>query len=272
MRKLIFLDIDGTLCMPGEAPTQATVDTIRAARANGHFTFFSTGRSVFSIPEPVRTIGYDGLITSAGAYAELGERVILDRPMPAALCQRVKDVLVAEDAAYVLECRDGNYSDLDRVRRWPAYQEGLANFFELVRETMRIRDVSDYHGEPCYKICFFARDAGRLASLRATLDDCFTFTLFDNLFPGLDAICGELNRREVDKGRALAAICRALEQTPADAVAFGDSTNDLAMLRAAGLGVAMANGQEEVKRQADRICPACAEDGVARTLIELGLA
>lgn len=272
MRKLIFFDIDGTLCMPGEQPTQVTVEAIRRARERGHYTFLSTGRSICGIPDAVRAIGFDGLITSAGAHAEVGDEVILDQPMAPELCRQVLRALEVEDAAYVLECAEGNYSDLDRVRNWPDYTPELESFFETVKKTLRIQDVSEYHAEPCYKVCFFAPDRTRLQGLHAALDDRFTFTLFDNLFPGLDAVCGELNRREVDKGLALAAICRKLGLTPEDAVAFGDSTNDLAMLRAAGLGFAMANGQEEVKRQADRICPACAEDGVARTLIELGLA
>ena len=271
MRKLLFFDIDGTLCMPGEAPSQATVEAIRAARANGHLAFLSTGRSVFSIPEQVRAIGFDGVIASAGAHAEVNGEVILDDPMDPDLCREVQEVLAAQDAAYVLECYGANFSDMERVRCWPGYHERLEAFFEVVCETLHIRDASEYRGEPCYKLCFFAQDAGRMEKLHEALDSRFSFVFFDNLFPGLDAICGELNRHEVDKGRALEAICRRLGQTPADAIAFGDSANDLAMLRAAGLGIAMENGQEAVKRAADAVCPSCAADGVARTLAAMGL-
>ena len=45
--------------------------------------------------------------------------------------------------------------------------------------------------------------------------------------------------------------------------AFGDDTNDIGMLRAAGIGVAMQNAISEVKAAADEICGECDEDGVA---------
>ena len=70
MTKLLFFDIDGTLCMPGEDPTERTVSAIRRARANGHKCFLSTGRNGTSIPpaltgtlptpEPVQRWGRSG--------------------------------------------------------------------------------------------------------------------------------------------------------------------------------------------------------------------
>ena len=52
-------------------------------------------------------------------------------------------------------------------------------------------------------------------------------------------------------------------------LAFGDGYNDISMLRYAGLGVAMANASEEVKKAANRITLSNDEDGVARILEEL---
>ena len=60
-----------------------------------------------------------------------------------------------------------------------------------------------------------------------------------------------------------------LEMKPEEVVAVGDNQNDLAMIRLAGLGVCMENGDEEVKRQADRLAPACDKDGVALLIEEL---
>jgi hypothetical protein len=46
-------------------------------------------------------------------------------------------------------------------------------------------------------------------------------------------------------------------------MAFGDADNDLAMIKAAGLGVAMENGFESVKEAADVVTKTNDEDGVA---------
>ena len=72
-----------------------------------------------------------------------------------------------------------------------------------------------------------------------------------------------------DKGRALLALCENLNIRPEEVIAFGDGLNDLPMLKAAGLGCAMANAREEVRAQADLVAPSNKEDGVAQVIMQL---
>lgn len=76
----------------------------------------------------------------------------------------------------------------------------------------------------------------------------------------------EITSVRATKGTALTWLCGHLGISPADAVAFGDSSNDLAMIEAAGDGVAMGNSSLEVKAAADHVAPPCDEAGVARYL------
>jgi Cof subfamily protein (haloacid dehalogenase superfamily) len=71
------------------------------------------------------------------------------------------------------------------------------------------------------------------------------------------------------KGAALSRLAAHLEVPLARVVAVGDQENDLEMLRAAGLGVAMPEAPEEVRRAADRVAPAAAEGGLLRLFGEL---
>ncbi len=73
----------------------------------------------------------------------------------------------------------------------------------------------------------------------------------------------------VSKGAALALTAARLGLTANECAAFGDSFNDLPMLRWAGLGVAMKNARPEVKLVAQRIAPPADRDGVAAVLAEL---
>ena len=66
-RKLIFLDIDGTLVAPRSRPTPAVREAIRRIRANGHLAFLCTGRNPPIIGADILDIGFDGVIASAGA-------------------------------------------------------------------------------------------------------------------------------------------------------------------------------------------------------------
>lgn len=73
----------------------------------------------------------------------------------------------------------------------------------------------------------------------------------------------------INKGQGLRAACQAAGIDPAETVAFGDSENDIEMLRAAGVGVAMGNADAGVKAAADRVTASNNENGIAAALAEL---
>ena len=72
-----------------------------------------------------------------------------------------------------------------------------------------------------------------------------------------------LTHPQAEKASALQLVCEELGVPPGQAIAMGDSESDLGMLRLAGLGVAMGNSPDEVKREALHIAPSNDEDGVA---------
>ena len=53
-----------------------------------------------------------------------------------------------------------------------------------------------------------------------------------------------------------------------ESVAFGDAENDISLLEAAGLAVAVSNGSEEIRERADLICPSNNDDGVRQVIEE----
>jgi len=79
----------------------------------------------------------------------------------------------------------------------------------------------------------------------------------------------EINPPEATKGRALEALSVRLGFSLSETVAFGDGLNDLTMLTAAGLGVAVANARPEVKALANDVCLSNQADGVAHYLDSL---
>jgi hydroxymethylpyrimidine pyrophosphatase-like HAD family hydrolase len=75
----------------------------------------------------------------------------------------------------------------------------------------------------------------------------------------------------VDKGYGIRRACRLLGIDPSQVLAFGDGQNDLALFRAVGISVAVANADPSVQAPADLIAPSNREEGVAGMLTELGL-
>ena len=72
-----------------------------------------------------------------------------------------------------------------------------------------------------------------------------------------------MSNPEAEKANALAAVCKELGVAPEETIAMGDSESDIEMLRFAGLGIAMRNSPDEVRRHALHIAPSNDEDGVA---------
>ncbi len=81
--------------------------------------------------------------------------------------------------------------------------------------------------------------------------------------------CYDVVRGGMDKGVGLSDLCEKMGLTLADAVAAGDSANDVGMLKAAGLGCCMANGTADAKAAADRVIGDVREDGLAALIEEL---
>jgi Cof subfamily protein (haloacid dehalogenase superfamily) len=73
----------------------------------------------------------------------------------------------------------------------------------------------------------------------------------------------ELNRKGGNKGNGLLALAEHLGVAREQIMACGDSDNDYSMIKAAGLGVAMGKGLEEIKKMADKVTLSNDQDGVA---------
>lgn len=76
----------------------------------------------------------------------------------------------------------------------------------------------------------------------------------------------EIMDKGIEKSAALLHICNKLGIKTEQLIAFGDSYNDLSMLTAAGLGIAMGNAREDVKKQSDYVTDGNNEDGIFLTL------
>ena len=275
MRKLLFFDIDGTLAHTRQAPSAATVEAIRRARRKGHLAFISTGRTSDSIPEPVKAIGFDGGIFSAGGEIKLNDRPFAAFCMEETVVKRIIACLKKHPVFYVLETPEGrfhseNAAEILRQTDMTGVPEEMRRYAEAAVQDTAMQPMGRFYGQPIFKIAYYCPSESVAGLFTAELEGTAKVVPFDNI-PGFPLAIGEISDPAVHKGRALEAVCRHFGQTPADAVAFGDSMNDSEMLAAAGVGVAMGNADPKLKALADRVCDRCECDGVAKMLGEMGL-
>ena len=269
--KLIFLDVDGTLCPSGtNTPPDSALEAMDRARAAGHKLFLCSGRNRDML-EPLFRYGFDGYIASAGGYVVCGEELLFDCPMPPEEVEELMDLLAREGVYRMAEALDGTFSD-PGVMDFLAEKEGgseLARWRRALEENLGVRPMSEYDGRRVYKLVFLCESPDRLLPVRERYENRYRFVLQDSHVRGL---CnGELINRRFDKGRGVRRIAEKLGVPLSDAVGFGDSMNDLELIETAGVGVCMANGSETLKARADWVCPALEEDGLAQAFERFSL-
>lgn len=272
MKRILFFDIDGTLAIPGEKPSKETVDAIRAARTNGHKTILCTGRTEHSVPDSVREIGFDGGIYSAGGRVIVEGKTISNHTMTRDMVEMIVSAMQKERLTFALECLNENYfGGTDLLMLEPLDMADSNSELQRMLIDSGTNTFAEYDNEPVYKVSFLAASREQISRMTSGLDDRTKVVIFDNLMPDFPLLAGEVSDKNIHKGLALQRVCGYYGTSSELSIAFGDSMNDEEMLLAAGIGVAMGNSVERVKALADQVCESCEDNGVAKTLIRLGL-
>lgn len=270
-RKLIFLDIDGTLTLPGTpVPPASALAAIRQAQALGHKVFLCSGRNV-GMQAPVLSYGFDGTVASAGGYVECGGKVLYDHPMSREKLAWTRKLLDEAGAYYLLETKRNAYGSEETMELMASARGGgseAERWKKAIRENLNVQPLEARGEEPVYKVFFITQYVDRLPVEELSRE----FFVCDQNVVAHDSVYrGELIDLAFDKGAGMAHICDYLGRSLADTVAFGDSMNDLAMLKAAGVAVCMENGDEALKAVSDYVCPPVDADGLAEAFHHLDL-
>lgn len=267
-QKLIFLDIDGTLCQPGSnVPPASALDAIKKTQAAGNKVFLCTGRNLGML-SPLLRYGFDGVVGSSGGFITCGNKVIYDCPMNPEQQKKALDVLAKNGVFCTVECRDHSYTDegfkefLKRKAQKESNSEVL-RWREQIEKDLGILPMSQYPGDPIYKMVLMCERREQLVESVALLQDDFTIVIQDDETHGY--INGEMVPRCFDKGAGVLRVCEYLGIPTQDTYGYGDSMNDKEMIETVGHSVVMANGSEALKAIADEVCPAVAEDGLYKS-------
>lgn len=273
--KLIFFDIDGTLVSALSSPTPAVQEAVQAVRDNGHRAFLCTGRNLAIIGQDILSVGFDGIVASAGAYVAVGNTILLDQLMSEELVQECIRVFHSLGIFCRIESREGVYTDPQMEELLRSASPDPRNS-ELIRMQKEIEDAiqmyryEDYPGQGAYKLCFTSRSLKSVRKAERELGDRFEFII--HAFGDSTAFFnGEIIPKGVNKGRGIELVCQHLNARLEDTIAFGDSMNDAAMLKRAGVSIAMGNACDELKALADVICEDVNHDGAALELHRMGL-
>ena len=280
--RLLALDVDGTVCDSRHEIADATCAAIARVRAAGIQVVLATGRRYRDTLPVAARLGIDApLVTASGAlvkdprsHATL-ERAAFDADLLAGwlrlIVERGHEPILYSDsyaAGYDFHCR--------RLPDPAAPRFGVDEYLHVNRRLADVRP--DLHRAPPPGI-FAGFAMGSHAGMRE-LEGALHRT-----WPGRlalhtirspryrDWMC-EIAPVGVTKWSGLLAVAGRLGIPPAAICAVGDDVNDLPMIRAAGLGIAMGNATDDVRAAADHVVATHDEGGVAEVvdLLLAGLA
>ena len=263
-KKVIFLDIDGTLVEGGSnVPPKSALEAIRKAQRAGNAVFLCTGRN-YKLLKPLLAYDFDGMVASAGAYVEVDGKVICDCPMNKEQVKKAIDMFEKNDILQIVECRNevyinGSFEEIEKKVEKEGANSELRRWIHALSDELCGKPWSQYQGESIYKISFMHLSKEQLVEPKEVLGDAYTWVLQKPL--GI-VHNGELSAASFDKGTGIKKVCEYLQIPIEDSYGFGDSMNDFAMMLAVGTSICMENGDERLKAISSDVCPAVGEDGL----------
>jgi HAD superfamily hydrolase (TIGR01484 family) len=234
--KLIALDIDGTLLNRDRKISAENNKWIRAAIDTGKKVILATGRPIHEVMVYAEQLNLDlPLIVNNGSEiwkspSKLHSRNELD-------AKGIKRIL-----DFVNKYAEG-------VEFWAHIVGGRIDAVNLPLNLQSVQWLQ------------FAVQTTNDTYLREIYDELMSWNAFE--ISNSNPTNVECNALGISKASGLLAVCDMLGIRISEVIAVGDSLNDVSMIRASGLGVAMGNAQEKVKQSADVIALSNDDDGVA---------
>ncbi|MDB5053947.1 MAG: Cof-like hydrolase [Bacilli bacterium] len=235
--KLLALDMDGTVLNEQQQISDVNREAIYAAIEAGVTVMFSTGRGIQSAQPYIDELKLQSpIVTVNGSEVWQAPGMLLNRHLMDVKWIRSMHEMAAEHDTWY----------------WAYSVEGIFN-----RDNWP-GDLNDLHW---LKFGFYTEDQEKLTKIRHVLQAWDVFEITNSHPFNL-----EMNPIGISKASGIQDVCKLLGIDMSEVIAMGDSMNDIKMIRAAGLGVAMGNAQVELKQAADLVTVSNDEDGVAQII------
>ena len=259
-KKIIFLDVDGTLCNDeGNVPESARI-AVQKARKNGHLVYLCTGRSKAEIYDFILNIGFDGIIGAGGGFVEIGDHMLYHKKVSDENVRHLVDYFNEHNVDFYIESNGGLYGSKNIIPHLESciYGDVLndpeAKYKKEHKPDHFINAIIS--GENLYrndvnKACFLQPSDITFEDIKNEFQD--EFAVIHCTVPAFGDDSGELGVPNIHKATAIKTLLNHLHIDKKDTIAIGDGMNDAEMLEYCELGIAMGNAKQELKDIADEI-------------------
>lgn len=263
MKKVLILDIDGTLTNSKKEITDTMLHALLDIQKNGAQIIIASGRPTHGvkwIADTLRLSEYGGYVLCFN-----GARITNVNTGEVVYQQKFPRECVASLYAYAVSHHMGlvTYED-EKVITGTPFDEYME--FEARLNQMKLTHVEDFPNYVDFDInkCLFTAGVDEAPALERELAIRYKGVI--SIYRS-EPFFIECMPQGVDKAASLAHLFQKIDVSREDAVACGDGFNDISMIKYAGVGVAMANAQDAVKEAADMVTKRTNdEDGLLEVL------
>ncbi|MDD2534190.1 MAG: HAD family hydrolase [Eubacteriales bacterium] len=250
---LVFFDLDGTLLDKQHRPVPSAVAAIRQLRANGHLTYINTGRCMAMINQEIIDVGFDGIIAGCGTHVIFNGHTIHNLLMPTDLLNEALRLMVENHVDFWLEGPECVY--LDTLTSGNFHNEFIEFFHNWLIQFNDFRQGN-------LRVNKFSYECNARSNFAPV--EAFIRKHFDLILHRPEH--GEVLSIGYSKATGMALIKDLLRRPDALTYAFGDSLNDLDMLKAADVGVAMGGSMPHLIEHSDHLTDAPDDHGIEKAL------
>lgn len=262
--KILFTDFDDTLLDSDKTVSKENMEEIHTMLAQGHYVAYTTGRPLQGAKTLVERLGLPKrhcfLLCFQGSvvYDLEQDEILIENPMEQ---DKMLDLvrLLREKKIYTEAFGKKCFYCFE-------FTEATRRYNRLTSETYQVIDgIEEIEKEPIYKVMAIDfHNKQPLLELQKSMEEQNPYG-FESFFSSewFYEFCG----KNQNKGTGLETLATKLGIPIADTVAVGDEENDLSMIQAAGVGCAVQNARESVKKVADYVTKADHNHGAVAEVI-----
>lgn len=258
-RKAVFFDIDGTLYNPRVGVPKSAMQGLRELKKNGHLAFISTGRARAMISQELVDLGFDGVLAACGTYVEYDGSVLYNIDLEKEISKNAINTLRKHNVFCILEGQ--NYLYMDDSEDFEGDKFSIKAFKSQFGNKIKPITGMEHHVN---KITCKTNKYSNFEEAYKSIDK-----YFDCIYHNADFI--ELVPKGFSKVKGIEAIMKHLGVDIEDTYAFGDSLNDIDMLKFVKYGIAMGNSNPEVLKIVEYKTDNIENDGIYNGLKQFKL-